>query len=155
LHEPNFAIASFLLSVLGEGTFLSLLWFIEQHAPDPVTRSVTRLAAQDEARHVAFGLAHLRQHVNGDPGLLGQLADAVHRRHEALRDMAGLNGEVFDALILMAAGSWEPGDLRTGHARVMQLTQEMDEGRRKRLVRLGFGEQEAAELSSMHTRNFM
>jgi hypothetical protein len=69
--------------------------------------------------------------------------------------MAGLNGEVFDALILMAAGSWEPGDLRTGHARVMQLTQEMDEGRRKRLVRLGFGEQEAAELSSMHTRNFM
>src|SRR5260221_944453 len=50
VDEPDFAIASFLLSVLGDGTFLSLLWFIEQYAPDPVTMAVARLAAQDEAR---------------------------------------------------------------------------------------------------------
>src|SRR5581483_5181575 len=36
VEEPNFATASFLLSVLGEGTFLSLLWFIQRFAPDPV-----------------------------------------------------------------------------------------------------------------------
>ena len=64
VDEPDFAIASFLLSVLGEGTFLSLLWFIERYAPDPVTATVARLAAQDEARHVAFGLAHLSQHLS-------------------------------------------------------------------------------------------
>ena len=64
VDEPEFAIASFLLSVLGEGTFLSLLWFIERYAPDPVTAAVARLAAQDEARHVAFGLAHLGQHLS-------------------------------------------------------------------------------------------
>jgi hypothetical protein len=79
----------------------------------------------------------------------------VRRRHEALRHTAGLNAEVFDALILMAAGSWEHSRLREGHQRVMQLTREMDEGRQKRLKRLGFSEQEAAELSSLHTRNFM
>ena len=67
VDEPEFAIASFLLSVLGEGTFLSLLWFIERYAPDPVTASVARLAAQDEARHVAFGLAHLGQHLSREP----------------------------------------------------------------------------------------
>src|SRR5712671_5999983 len=94
VDEPDFAIASFLLSVLGEGTFLSLLWFIEQYAPDPVTMAVARLAAQDEARHVAFGLAHLRRHAGRDPGLLARLAAAVHRRHDALRHMAGLNAEV-------------------------------------------------------------
>ena len=44
----------------GEGSFLALLWFLRDHAPDPCTREVARLAAQDEARHVAFGLAHLR-----------------------------------------------------------------------------------------------
>src|SRR6185369_605713 len=44
LDEPDFAIASFLLSVLGEGTFLSLLRFLEQYAPDPITMAVTRLA---------------------------------------------------------------------------------------------------------------
>ena len=31
----------------------------------------------------------------------------------------------------------------------------MDEGRRRRLVRLGFTDDEAAELSALHTRNFM
>ena len=68
VDEPEFAIASFLLSVLGEGTFLSLLWFIEQYAPDAVTAAVARLAAQDEARHVAFGLAHqLSQHLAATP----------------------------------------------------------------------------------------
>jgi len=35
------------------------------------------------------------------------------------------------------------------------LMQDMDEGRRRRLVRLGFAEQVATELSSLHTRNFM
>ena len=50
-----------MLSVLGEGTFLSLLWFLERHAPGPVTATVCKLAAQDEARHVALGIAHLRE----------------------------------------------------------------------------------------------
>lgn len=155
VDEPDFAIASFLLSVLGEGTFLSLLWFLEQYAPDPVTASVARLAAQDEARHVAFGLAHLNQHLSTDASLRPRLADAIRRRHEALRHTSGLNAEVFDALLLMAAGSWEHEDLREGSRRVMQLTRDMDEGRRKRLMRLDFTEVEAAELSALHTRNFM
>jgi TusA-related sulfurtransferase len=155
VDEPEFAIASFLLSVLGEGTFLSLLWFIERYAPDPVTAAVAKLAAQDEGRHVAFGIAHLTQHLNNDPGFRPHLADSVRRRHDALQHTAGLNAEVFDALVLLAAGSWNADDLRRGHQRVMELTQEMDEGRRKRLRRLGFSEAEAAELSSLHTRNFM
>jgi TusA-related sulfurtransferase len=155
LDEPDFAVASFLLSVLGEGTFLSLLWFIEHYAPDPVTAAVTRLAAQDEARHVAFGLAHLREHIRSEPGLVSRLANSVRRRHDALRYTAGLNAEVFDALILMAAGSWEHANLQQGHRRVIELTRDMDEGRQKRLRRLGFNDEEAVELSSLHTRNFM
>src|SRR5215208_4026694 len=63
LDEPDFALSSFLLSVLGEGSFMSLLAFLREHAPDPVTRAVARLAGQDEARHVAFGLAHLERHL--------------------------------------------------------------------------------------------
>jgi hypothetical protein len=155
IDEPNFAIASFLLSVLGEGSFLSLLWFINKYAPDPITEAVARLAAQDESRHVAFGLAHLRQHAKRDPGVRAQLAAAVRRRHDVLRHTAGLNAEVFDALLLLAAGSWNTDALRQGHQRVMDLTRDMDQGRKSRLLRLGFSEAEAAELSSLHTRNFM
>jgi hypothetical protein len=155
LDEPDFALASFLLSVLGEGSFLSLLWFIHEHAPDPVTRRIARLTAQDEARHVAFGLAHLSRHVERDPGLRGRLAMAVERRHDALANTAGLNAEVFDALVLLAAGSWSPEALERGWNAVVELQRDMDEGRRKRLRRLGFDPADATHLSSLHTRNFM
>ncbi len=153
--EPEFAIASFLLSVLGEGSFLSLLWFIRDHAPDTCTREVARLAAQDEARHVAFGLAHLARHLGEEPELRGRLAAAIERRHAALSHTAGLNAEVFDALVLLAAGSYAPAALRRGHAAVAALVAEMDRGRRQRLGRLGFDTESATALSSLHTRNFM
>jgi hypothetical protein len=155
VEEPDFTIASFLLSVLGEGTFLSLLWFLEREAPDHVTAAVCRLAAQDEARHVAFGIAHLREQISQDSGILPKLANAVRRRHDALQYTAGLNAEVFDALLLIASGGWTPPDLRRGHENVVRLIREMDELRQKRMLHLGFGEAEAQELSSLHTRNFM
>ncbi len=155
LKEPDFALASFLLSVLGEGTFLSLLAFIQQHAPDPITRKVAQLVGQDEARHVAFGLAHLQRHVQIDPALKGKLAAAVERRHAALQSTAGLNDEVFDALILLAAGSFAPAAIRQGWLAVQGLQDEMNESRQRRLARLGFSPGEAAVLSSLHTRNFM
>lgn len=155
VDEPDFAIASFLLSVLGEGTFLTLLWFLRDHAPDPVTEAVARLAAQDEARHVAFGLAHLERHVGADPTLRGRFAAAVERRHLALQRTAGLNEEVFDALVVLAAGEWTPPALRRGFEAVVTLQRDMDAGRRQRLARLGFSPEEAEALSVLHTRNFM
>ena len=155
LDEPDFALASFLLSVLGEGTFLNLLWFLERHAPDPVTRQIARLVAQDEARHVAFGVGHLQYQIATDPALRERLAMAVTRRHEALSHSAGLNEEVFDALILMAAGSWRVEDIAAGYARAQTLKDEMRAGRKARLEKLGFSDAEAAELSALHTRNFM
>jgi hypothetical protein len=155
VQEPDFPIASFLLSVLGEGTFLILLRFLEAHAPDPVTAAVARLAAQDEARHVAFGLAHLRRHLAEDPGFRARLASAVRRRHDALRHTAGLNAEVFDALQLLASGSDAPAALRQGHRQVQALLGDMDTARQNNLERLGFTPEEAADLSSLHTRNFM
>jgi hypothetical protein len=79
----------------------------------------------------------------------------VRRRHDALRHTAGLNAEVFDALVLMAAGSWEPADVARGHDEVAALMQEMHKARRQRLVHIGFTEAEAEEMSALHTRNFM
>jgi hypothetical protein len=155
LSEPDFTTASFLLSVLGEGTFVDLLRFLHRHAPDPVTADVTRFALRDEARHVAFGVAHTAHAARADPGYLGVLRQAVERRHAALLDTAGLGSEVFDALVLLAAGSWEPEAISRGWRAVQLLQQTMDEGRRRRLAYIGFPAGEAAELSALHTRNFM
>ena len=138
-----------------EGTFLVLLRFLERYDPDSVTRAVTRLAANDEAWHVAFGVAHLRESAKHDPSLLGRFAQSVHRQTDALRHTAGLNQEVHDALVLVAAGSWELKDLRAGSRRVSQLLRDMDSARRRNLARVGFSEDQSVALSGLHTRNFM
>lgn len=155
VEEPDFALASFLLSVLGEGTFVHLLGFLHVHAPDRCTAEIMRLAAQDEARHVAFGMAHLQRHAARDATLLARLRLAIARRHDALRHTAGLNAEVFDALVVLAAGELSPPAIARGHAAVAELQAQMDAGRRSRLRRLGFAADEAQALSALHTRNFM
>ena len=155
LDTPDFATALFLLSVLGEGTFVNLLNFLNVHAPDPLTRQIARLAAQDEARHVAFGMAHLQYQLARDPALRDRLANATEQRFEALATTDGLNEEVLDALLLLAAGSWAPEAIRAGQEKVYTLQQEMAAGRRLRLIKLGFDEAQAARLAELHTRNFM
>lgn len=155
LEEPDFALAMFLLSVLGEGTFLSLLAYLHKYAPDKITARICRLAMQDEARHVAFGLAHLERHVKCDSTLLARLAGAIERRHSALQHTSGLNEEVFDALVLLGAGNYKPASIAEGYARVMELQNQMDLGRQQRLTRLGFTAEQSRDLSALHTRNFM
>lgn len=155
LDEPDFSLAAFLLSVLGEGSFLDLLSFIARHAPDPVTREVASLAQRDERRHVAFGMAHLKYAVEADRAMLGRMRMAAERRHDALASTAGLNQDVFDSLIILAAHSWAPDAITNGWNAVQQLQYDMDQGRQRRLVQLGFPADEATELSALHTRNFM
>jgi hypothetical protein len=155
LREHDFTLAGFLLSVLGEGSFLDLLRFLQRHAPDDVTRTVCRLALADESRHVAFGVAHTAYAASADLGWLAQLRAAVERRYSALADTAGLNAQVFDSLVVLAAGSWEPQAIRRGWRAVQALQHQMDEGRRRRLAHIGFPADEAAEISALHTKNFM
>jgi hypothetical protein len=153
--ESEFAVASFLLSVLGEGTFVALLHFLQVHAPDPVTRQIAKLTARDEARHVAFGMAHLQHQLKRDATLKSRLAAAVEHRFTALAQTSGLNEEVFDALVLLAAGEWSPNAIAAGFDKVQVLKDDMAQGRELRLSRLGFRDGEAARLAHLHTRNFM
>ncbi len=155
LQAPDFSSATFLLSVLGEGSFITLLNFLHAHAPDPVTSQICRLAARDEARHVAFAMAHLEHRLTAQPDYQTRLQNAVEQRHEELAPTAGLNEEVFDSLVLLAAGDLTPAAVARGHAAVQQLKLDMAAGRKARLLRLGFGLDEAQRLADMHTRNFM
>ncbi len=155
LDEPDFAVASFLLSVMGEGTFVALLGFLETHAPDPLTRRIAQLTRNDEARHVAFAMAHLERHASIEPDLRARLARAVERRHRELQTSAGLNDEVFDALVLLAAGDVTPEAIARGWAHVQRLQREMQDARQLRLARLGFSSGEADAIASLHTHNFM
>jgi TusA-related sulfurtransferase len=155
LETDDFTEASFLLSVLGEGTFLDLLSFIERHAPDEATAELTRRAKNDESRHVHFGLAHVRYGLTIDPNLYGRLEDAVRRRAAVLGGVGGVPAPVQDALTILAAGGTEPKAVARGHNAFRELLETMHLSRIRRLERAGFTAQQAELISKLHTPNFM
>ncbi len=155
MEEADFTTAAFLLCVMGEGTFLSLLKFLEAYAPDPVTHALARLSHRDEARHVAFGVEHLRFVLAAEPERRPSLALAVERRSQVLASVSGLSPYVHDALVIYSGGGVTPAQIRSGAACVATLHREMDRARRERLQSLGFPSEEAAILSAYHTKNFM
>lgn len=151
----DFTEASFLLSVLGEGTFLDLLSFIETHAPDEATAVLARRARADESRHVHFGMAHVRHALAHDDSLYPRLEAAVRRRAATLSAVSGVPAPVQDALTILAAGSSEPRRIAKGHEAFRELLSTMHEGRIRRLRVAGFTDAQAEAISRLHTSNFM
>lgn len=155
LEEPDFTTATFLLCVMGEGTFLTLLKFLADHATDPVTATLARLAHRDEARHVAFGVEHARYVFEREPEMRLSMAAAVERRSQMLASISGLSPYVHDALVIYAGGGLSIEQVRRGARHVTDLVREMDRTRRERLQSLGFDSGLAANMSAYHTKNFM
>ncbi len=153
--QHDFTSASFLLSVLGEGTFLDLLRFIETHAPDPVTAEICRRARVDETRHVHFGMAHMRYYLAQDPANYEHLERAVRERAAFMQSVTEVSPRVQEALAILAAGGLNADRLPEGLAKVRALVSEMHEHRMRRLLAAGFSAEQAVEISRLHTPNFM
>ena len=155
MQTEDFTEATFLLSVLGEGTFLDLLSFIERYAPDEPTAEFTRRAKNDESRHVHFGLAHVRFGLSNDPGLYARLEAAVRRRAATLHGIGGVPAPLQDALTILAAGDNEPKAVGRGHEAFRELLETMHVSRVRRLGHAGFTPGQAERISQLHTPNFM
>ena len=155
LQLEDFTEAEFLLSVLGEGTFIDLLKFIERHAPDEPTRILVQKARIDEIRHVHFGMSHVRHALQNDPTLFGRLEQAVRRRAASMTGVGGVPAAVADSLTILAAGGTDPRGVRKGHDAFRELQETMHENRAKRLENTGFTPEQAQILSDLHTPNFM
>jgi TusA-related sulfurtransferase len=155
LATEDFIEAEFLLAVLGEGTFLDLLRFVEEHAPDEPTRELVRRARADETRHVRFGLVQVKHAMAADATVYARLEAAVRRRAAAMHDAGGVPAPLQDALTVLAARGTEPAAVRRGHDAYRALLDEMHENRVRRLVQAGMTSEQAATLSGLHTPNFM
>jgi TusA-related sulfurtransferase len=153
--QHDFTSASFLLSVMGEGTFLDLLRFIEQYAPEPVTAEICRRARNDETRHVHFGMAHVRYYLAQDPAHYEELRAAVRQRADFMSAVTEVSPRVQEALAVLAAGGLDPERLGEGTRRVRALMDDMHAHRLQRLRKAGFTEAQADEMSRLHTPNFM
>ena len=141
--------------MLGEGTFLDLLKFVETHAPDEATALLVQKARADETRHVHFGMAHVRHALSVDPSLYGRLEAAVRRRAATMAQAGGVPAPLADALIVLAAGGTDPRGIRRGHDAFRELLETMHASRIKRLEHAGFTAEQARVLSDLHTPNFM
>jgi TusA-related sulfurtransferase len=155
LELEDFTEAAFLLSVLGEGTFLDLLRYVEEFAPDPATRVLAMRARADETRHVHFGMSHVRHALAHDATLYGRLEAAVRKRATTLADVGGVPAALHDALVIYAAGSTAPDAVAKGHEAFRTLLETMHENRVRRLKTAGFSETQAQTLSDLHSPNFM
>ena len=156
LFKPfDFSTASFLLSVLGEGTFLDLLAFLAEHAPENSTREICQRARRDEARHVHFGIAHAQYAFGADSTAGRRLEAAVEKRAGFLQSVSGVGSIIEEALIIYAGGGMSPACLRVGTARVISMYQTMHVNRVKRLTSIGFDRPTADRMSRLHTPNFM
>jgi hypothetical protein len=155
LELSDFTEAAFLLSVLGEGTFLDLLRFVERFAPDEATAVLAQRARADETRHVHFGLAHVRHALKHDVSLYGRLEAAVRKRAATMASAGGIPAPLADALTVYAAGGDDPRGVRKGHDAFRELLEIMHDNRVKRLEHAGFSPEQAKTLSDLHTPNFM
>jgi len=155
LELDDFTEASFMLSVLGEGTFLDLLKFIERHAPDEATHELVRRARADETRHVHFGMAHVKHALAHDPSAYARLEAVVRRRAATMSVTGGVPAPIADALVILAAGGDDPRAVRRGQSELRELLATMLENRTKRLESAGFSAEQARTISELHTPNFM
>jgi TusA-related sulfurtransferase len=155
LEENDFSAAALLLNVLGEGTFLDLLRFVEHHAPDAATATAARLAHRDERRHVQFGIAHIRRRLTLEPDERTTLISAAEARAAKLTSLSGLSPLVTESLTLLAARSLQPADLSEAGKGLRQLQQTMERNRIRRLRAAGFDQPTARYLSDLHTPNLM
>lgn len=154
--QEDYFKSSFLLHVLGEGTFLDLLTYIEEYAPDPVTRKVVTLAKIDEGRHVAYGIGHVRQMLQKNPKMIHALIEAADERNEYLEGMGtNENSHLMEALAILGGGGRKPEQLRLGFERLNRLKEVMNAHRIQRLLTIGLDLETAEKISKAHTPNFM
>lgn len=149
-EQEDFSEASFLLHILGEGTFMELLAFIQEHAHDEVSREILVRARQDEARHVAYGVQHAAYRIRHDPEAADRFLKAAESRASFVRATAGVNADVQHALAVLAGGGDSPSALAEGRRAVRELHADMHEKRMLRMDKAGFPHEVAEKVSALH-----
>ena len=150
MGQENYVKASFLLHLLGEGTFLDMLKFIEDIAPDPVTKEILVRTRQDEARHVGYGVSHVKYLLAEDPGLSETLLEAAEERASFLRASSGANPFLPRALAILAGRGAKEGQVEHGVEMVRQFYDKMHETRIHRLTLAGLDEDTARRIDELH-----
>ena len=112
LEADSYSEASVFLHVLGEGFILTLFRSSEFISPSPVEQRMFQLVMQDEARHVSYGLQHLKYLMDRAPEYRDQVNQFLD---EAEKHLSGLfNPDQLESMIVLGGKGTTPECIRTG-----------------------------------------
>jgi hypothetical protein len=138
LDCDTYSEASAFMHLLAEGNILTLFRFSEYISPTPVDKRMFQLVMQDEARHVSYGMQHLRWVMDNDP-------DRKEDLHKSLEEAEAITIQQFDgalteAMVVLAGKGTKPEQIKEGVGIVGTLQVRQIEEYFSRLRRAGFDE---------------
>jgi hypothetical protein len=110
LHAPDYATASALMHIFGEGFVLTLFRQGEFLAPSEVEKTIFRLCMQDEARHVAYGVKHLQFLLERHPEKVEEIHAILEIGEQAIFKLQ-LEPQTSEPRAILAGGGIEHLDL--------------------------------------------
>jgi hypothetical protein len=117
----SFAEASLTLHLQAEGMVLTLFRFSELISPTEADKKMFRLVMQDEARHVGYGMQHLRWVLDHFP----EKRDVIHRHLDEAENFVfggGYATEVLEPFIILSG----KGMARTNIEQGLRITAEFN-----------------------------
>jgi len=138
LDGDSYSEASAFMHLLAEGNVLTMFRFSEYISPTPVDKRIFQLVMQDEARHVSYGMQHLKWIIDHAPERKEQLHLALDEAETF--SISQFDSALFEAMIVLAGKGTKPPQIKRGIEIVGTLQVKQIEEYFGRLRRAGFEE---------------
>lgn len=145
LIAQDFTEMASTLHLVGEGFVQSMFRMGEMFAQTEVDKRMFRLAAQDESRHVAFGVMHMKYVMETEPERRDEIHTYLDRMEGNLgagSTQAGLTGggETGEALAILLGGGTSEAQLREGYGKLLAIRKRQVNEYMHRLEVVGLGD---------------
>ncbi len=145
----SFAEASLSLHLQAEGMVLTLFRFSEYISPTEGDKKLFRLVMQDEARHVGYGMQHLKWVLDHYP----ERREAIHRHLDEAENFvfgAGYATEVLEPFIILSGKGMKKENIQQGIRITLTFQLQQSEEYFERLAKCGMPERrERSRLGKM------
>jgi hypothetical protein len=145
LTAQSFVDMTASLHLVGEGFVQSMFRMGELIAHSEVDKRIFRLAAQDESRHVAFGVMHMKHFLETEP----ERREEVHTYLDRMEGIVGTTpnqsgltggGDTTEALAILLGGGTSEEKLNEGYRRLMAVRKRQFNEYLHRLEVVGLGD---------------
>ena len=145
LTAQDFTEMASTLHLVGEGFIQSMFRMGEMFAQTEVDKRMFRLAAQDESRHVAFGVMHMKHVIETQPERREEIHTYLDRMEGNLgtgSSQAGLTGggETGEAMAILLGGGTSEAQLRDGYMKLLAIRKRQVNEYMHRLEVVGLGD---------------